>query len=315
MRPQISLCHATAREGQSIECLEGWRDSSSGEVEIQHVVAFGSREWRLFDAATYLRDGGENRDHYQVEAVIGEPSTAVGGWNRAAAHALGGILVQVSDDMRPEQDWDKKLVELAPDPTIPMVLGCSPATPATGNKPGLLTLAIMTRAYMQQKGYFICPAYHGVFEDDDLTQAAAFDGVLQDTYHLLHFEHRWGGHEGDEVYRRQNSARGWLQGHLVYQTRLHDGFPALRDMGPLGVRQMPQVNDMSTQLRILFTDPYMENVHFEDQEDPRYWFQVGNFRKAAEMLEQRIAEVERFNGGQFLFEGGRHMLARARGQL
>ena len=216
----ISLCHATHNRPKLMhECREAWLALAKVPDGVEHIFAFGTAGWKL-----YQHTIAESISRPSV--VIGEPSTSVGGWNRAYEASHGGIVVQLSDDMMPSQDWDELIREAIGDVTKPRVLGCAPDSPA-GAQGGLLTLAVCTRAYIEQKGYFIYPEYHGVYEDNDFTQAAILDDVLVDTYDALQVRHDWGGHDGDATYRRQNSKHGWFVGQHVYEARKRACFPAI----------------------------------------------------------------------------------------
>jgi hypothetical protein len=294
------------------QCLEAWRDMSSGRTPAEYIFSFGADEFRLYEST--MADGRCTVPD-AIRCVIGVPATAVGGWNRAAEIARGDILVQVSDDMVPQQDWDLALVELL-DPSKPQVLGCSPLNPA-GDQGGLLTLGIMTRAYMEQKGYFIYPEYHGVFEDDDLTQAAALDDVLIDAYDQVRFDHQWGGHEGDATYRRQNSAHGWLVGQSVYSARQLAGFPAITTGHPAGCRDEIRDGylgppDAGTERReALMTRIFRDCADIRNKPFPegdcRRDFIAGRWRKCLDGLLPLLEKYAAYAGGKFEFKAGRWM--------
>jgi hypothetical protein len=296
------------------ECHEAWRDLASGKVEVEHIFSFGSDEWNLFQLTSDPRASLGPKPY--IYCVEGLPATSVGGWNRAAAEAHGDILVQVSDDMVPQQDWDLALVELL-DPSKPQVLGCSPLNPA-GDQGGLLTLGIMTRKYMEQKGYFIYPEYHGVFEDDDLTQAAALDDVLIDAYDQVRFDHQWGGHEGDDTYRRQNSAHGWFVGRAVYDARQFAGFPSISTGNPAGCEDdvsdplMAPAGTDEWVLRMLFTiRMFRDCAGIRNKPFPagdcRRDFIAGRWQRCLDGLMPLLEKYAAYAGGTFEFKAGRWM--------
>jgi hypothetical protein len=304
----ISLCHATHnRPVKMHECIEAWYDTAKHPDDTEHILAFGTAGWELFED-TILS--------HAIHCEIGEPSTSVGGWNRAYAASKGEIVIQVSDDMRPFRDWDVAVRECMGDVSKPTVLGCAPNSPA-GAQGGLLTLAICTRAYCEQKGYFIYPGYHGVFEDDDFTQSAICDDVLVDSYKELKFHHQWGGHHGDETYKRQNSKHGWFLGQMMYNSRLHECFPAIaldndpavntpQVYGDLMAEDETHANTMRS-IKLLANAAQIRNLPFE-KDSYRDLFMRGEWEGAMEGALALMEKYNKYNNGDMKLDGLKHIL-------
>jgi hypothetical protein len=293
------------------ECRNAWLGMAKYPDDVEHIFAFGTAAWELYqDVRRSTRMCFSNGDRQSIR-VIGEPSTSVGGWNRAYEASSGQIVIQLSDDMLPFQDWDVSVRECIGDVSAPRVLGCAPKSPA-GAQGGLLTLAICTRAYCEQKGYFVYPEYHGVFEDNDFTQAAIMDGVLVDSYSALVFEHKWGGHSGDDTYKRQNSKHGWYRGNLVYAARTHACFPAIaRDNdGTVNTAQVhgdmvaedEQAQRFMQQIRLWCDCAEIRNLPFE-KDSYRDLFMRGEWMGALDGALALIEKYRGFNGGDMALEG------------
>lgn len=155
------------------------------------------------------------------------PYTSIQGWNNAARHAKGHVLVQIADDLWPCQHWDKALLEAIDEHfhhtfyirKTEVVLWCS-----DGYKPDLMTHVVMSRAFYERQGYFLCPEYHSVYADNELMEVVQRDGRLIDARHIV-FEHRH--HENgkrardavdvtQEIYERDRE---------IYERRKKAGFP------------------------------------------------------------------------------------------
>jgi hypothetical protein len=287
---------------------DAWLSTATDPDKVQHIFSFSNAGWTLYCETVRRQDPASI-------LTIGAPDTSVGAWNNAYDISNGDILIQLSDDMLPPQDWDRTIRELIGDVSKPRVLGCSPDSPA-GSQGGLLTLAIMTRAYAEMKGYFLYPEYRSVFSDDDLTQAAMMDDVLVDSYAGLRFRHEWGGHDGDATYRRQNSKHSWFVGRNVYEARKRGLFPAV-DMQEVGVNDALEYGDavwenevqrqMIQSVRLFTGCAHLKNRLFE----------LGSYRDrllahewtAARDGAQALLEKYRtYNGGDMKLDGLRFAL-------
>jgi hypothetical protein len=221
---KISLLHATARRDEAVRCVERWCGEASGELEIEHLLAFD------FDVPAALRDDllarcqSASRGRTNLALPTGRRHS-VEAWNHCARAATGDVLVQLSDDMVPDRHWDRKMLEFL-DVTRPQLLGFAPAS-KYGDQGGLIALAVMTRPYYERLGYLLYPIYPSVFSDNDLTQTAMLDDVLIDAYGRFSVLHDH-DHDRDEVVRRQNSREKWFIGYNIFRARKELGFPSIR---------------------------------------------------------------------------------------
>lgn len=221
---KISLLHATARRDEAVRCVERWYGEASGDVHVEHLLCFD------FDVPVTVRDDllSRCRSASRGKTILALPTGrrhSVEAWNHCAKSATGDVLVQLSDDMLPDRHWDRKVLEYL-DVEKPQLLGFAPAS-SYGDQGGLIALAIMTRPYYEQLGYFLYPIYPSVFSDNDLTQTAMLDDVLIDAYGKFSVLHDH-DHHRDEVVRNQNSREKWFIGHNIFQARKDVGFPSIR---------------------------------------------------------------------------------------
>lgn len=154
----------------------------------------------------------------------------VKGWNCAWRHSTGDILIAISDDFLAPQHWDRQLLELKSPHGPPWWQHAHAVLVSDGfvaDKHGIMTLPIVTRAWLNQYGYLFYPEYRSMFCDTDLTARARRDGVLLEARHLL-FTHRHytcGSRQADEVDERHGSPDRWRYGEELFNRRLATNFP------------------------------------------------------------------------------------------
>jgi hypothetical protein len=221
---KISLLHATARRDEAVQCVKTWFGKASGKIPIEHWLGLD------FDVPVPVRDDLVSRCQAVSKGRTGLATPtyrrySVEAWNHCASIATGTVLVQLSDDMVPDTHWDTKILELL-DAQKPQLLGFAP-TSKYGDQGGLITLAVMTRPYYEQLGYFLYPIYPSVFSDNDLTQTSMLDDVLVDAYGKFTVVHDH-DHDRDEVVRNQNSREKWFIGMNILRARRELGFPPIR---------------------------------------------------------------------------------------
>jgi len=238
--PLISLCHATHERPEAMKaCVELWLARSSGKNEFKHILSL-SVDVKLRDTLvkrnTLLALAALRKQRSHVREVFSSPSTSVVAWNAAykVADPLSNILIQVSDDVIPPQNWDQIIVDGfggANRLHLPRVLGVSSPHDDGGvySGDGLQVVGIMTRAYADQMGYMLYPEFISISSDTDLTHAAALWGQLIPRPDIK-FAHHWtGGDAGaDDTYLHQNSSRSVYVGTYVFGDRLGALFPAVR---------------------------------------------------------------------------------------
>jgi len=219
------------------KAVDLWQERWSGEFPYEHILSHAI-DVKIEDTDVRKETNEATRKLVQrpyVRDCYGCPCTAVGGWNRGAVNSnpQSKILLQLSDDFIPPQNWDRLIVDGfggVKNLHFPRVLGVSSphdeGGPYSGD--GLQVIAIMTRAYMEQMGYFIYPEFVGLSEDTDITQASALWNCLIPRPDIA-FVHHWtgGDADADATYKRQNSGKSIYVGQNVYADRLGALFPAI----------------------------------------------------------------------------------------
>ena len=159
---------------------------------------------------------------------------AVDGWNTAAEHSTGKLLITIADDWMPPEHWDTLLlVQLNLDK--PAVVWVNSRT--DGRIDPIMMFSILTRPYYEKYGYIFYPEYIGMFGDNDFTDVALRDStngecdLIDCRKSLPVFEHRHPEYKtapDDEIYQRQHRSEAYRVGAAVYNRRKLSGFKDLR---------------------------------------------------------------------------------------
>lgn len=171
----ISLLHATRwRPVQALATRSLWLERASDPGSVEHLFAFDADD-------PESQEGLKNFPH-----VLVRPGGAcVAAWNEAAAKCRGEVLVQLSDDWVPPDQWDQKILQRLGDISQEKVLAIS-----DGHRTDcLLCMAILTRRRYQSQGWMFCPEYSALFSDNEFSYRAYRDHVVVDAKDLV-FEHR-----------------------------------------------------------------------------------------------------------------------------
>lgn len=220
--PIVSLLHATrGRPTQALSARDLWLTAAEKPHLIEHVFAVDSDDVDSNQALSSFRKVVVEQNH----------AGCVAAWNLAARCSQGGILVQMSDDWLPIWHWDSKIAARFRDVSKPGVLRVSDGRRVDD----LLCMAIFTRSYLELLGGdFLGSEYFGVYSDDEFSFRAYQNGVVIDARDIL-FEHCHPSFSTDavydEIYRRQNDERRFLEGRAIFLARnpsarghwLHEG--------------------------------------------------------------------------------------------
>jgi hypothetical protein len=155
-----------------------------------------------------------------------KPGTCVKGWNLAAEHSRGHVMICISDDFVPPAQWDHALMNL---PGIGPRWASVEAVVRVydGYVRDLCTLPIVTRRRYDKMGDVLPAGYLSMFVDTELTSRALMDGVLLDAPHLL-FEHQHCDNhkrERDVIDEEHGGKHRYRQGELLFNSRRAQGFP------------------------------------------------------------------------------------------
>jgi len=206
---RISLLHATrGRPELPLKCRETWLKLANQPERVEHVFAVDADD----------EVGRTALAAYGPKVVEQDGLGCVGAWNLAAEHATGDILVQLSDDWIPVQGWDDIFEQRLGSLRKPKVLVIS-----DGHRPDdLLCMAILNRKRMEQQGWFLPPAYTGVYSDDEFSFRAFEDGVTVEARDVV-LTHAHPNHDPsvplDETYARQNDNARYAEAKAIFLQR------------------------------------------------------------------------------------------------
>lgn len=208
-QPKISLLHATrGRPQQARECRQNWLNSAAKPERVEHLFAVDC------DDADSIAQLADLKPQIVKEAGAG----CVAAWNLAANHATGKVLVQLSDDWLPLPRWDEILIGRIGNVNKPRVLRISDGH----RSDDLFCMAILTRKRLIQQGWFLSPAYTGIYSDDEFSFRAFEDGVIVDARDVV-FTHRHPNYDAtvpmDETYRQQNDSAKYADARRIFLER------------------------------------------------------------------------------------------------
>ncbi len=207
--PKVSLLHATRGRPQlARECRQKWLDAAAKPYRVEHIFAVDADDNLSIDHLADLKP----------HVVTQNGGGCVAAWNLAAAHSSGKVLIQLSDDWLPLPGWDDLLVQRIGRVNKPRVLRISDGHRADD----LFCMAILTHARMKQQGWFLPPAYTGIYSDDEFSFRALDDGVVIDASDIVLVHQHPNYDESvplDETYRRQNDNARYAEAKKIFLER------------------------------------------------------------------------------------------------
>jgi hypothetical protein len=218
--PHFALVYTSARPDWIAPVLERWFGRACRPECLAAVVCVDAPD---ADAGAAAVAASAWREQTRIVVNRGD-RTCVAGWNEAARHAVGDVMIAVADDFEPPAEWDEALRLTGPagwwreDRVVAV---------RDGNVDDVFTLAILTRARWARFGYVFHPAYESLFADTEYTAVACGEQAVLDGRHLL-FEHRHhdiGKRREDDVDRRHASRARWTRGEQTFLARQRAGFP------------------------------------------------------------------------------------------
>lgn len=225
-QPVFSILHATAHRLPFgwIDAWRAWSKNATHPALCEYILAVHSSDMEK------AREGAESLGEENGIAikVIAQDDRycAVDNWNAAAKISTGKVLIMGADDFFPHENWDGNLATAVSDLDTEFVLHVSTGSERDNE---LIVHPIMSRKLYERWGYFLYPAYEGVFCDDDITAHAKFDDVVVDARHVV-FDHRnpilaGAGLDGlDEGYKAQNHPERYRIGQQIYTARVNSRF-------------------------------------------------------------------------------------------
>ena len=206
--PRISLLHATrGRWAKASTAMNTWMSRAADPFRVEHIFAIDE-------------DDAESREKLRRfrHVIAAKDGYSVGAWNAAAKVATGDILVQMADDFLPPPEWDKGIIEaIGGNVFAPSVLRVNDGL----RKDGLITMAVVTRRWLEKEGALFDPAFRNVYSDNDLTARARKAGAIIEAPHLL-FDHQHpiaGKAENDATYERGNDPAEYARAEAIYKAK------------------------------------------------------------------------------------------------
>jgi tetratricopeptide (TPR) repeat protein/predicted O-methyltransferase YrrM len=207
----IALVHATrGRPEKAAATRKKWLELASNPERIEHIFVFDSD------------DEQSKRLKAMHHLCIPAGGGCVSAWNHGAFATSAPIIIQLSDDWIPPQQWDKLILSRIGDVDAPSVLAISDGIRADR----LLCMAICTRAYVQVDHFLFHPFFKGMYSDNWFTKQAYDRGLVIEARDLI-FQHdhpiaiaaRAGKTdvELDDTYHRQNSPQSYHDGKAVFE--------------------------------------------------------------------------------------------------
>jgi hypothetical protein len=221
--PTFSLAYTSVRANDIVRVVTLWRERAETPSDIEVVIAV---------------DVGNEECLKVAQSVIGAkvviqkdiPFNCVKGWNLAAAHTTGKVIIAIADDFNPPNGWDQLLKNL---PQTGWMESPHVVHVEDGYVHNIFVLAILTRKRYEQFGYVFYPAYESMFSDTEFTEVAYRDSVVIPATNLL-FEHIHCdcGKRVRDIYDKEHSSKDrWNRGEMLFNYRKDLGFPL--DAGPM----------------------------------------------------------------------------------
>lgn len=209
---RVSLLHATRkRVDRALACKRAWIEAAAKPERVEHIFAIDPDD----------EESSAGLAGHRFVTVTEPGRGCVGAWNAAAEHSTGQILVQLSDDWAPVRGWDvlfeKKLRPLRKSRVLRISDG--------HRQDDLLCMAIITRARLEQQGWFLPPAYTGIYSDDEFSFRAFEDGVVADgrDIALVHEHPNYDPSVAmDETYTNQNDESKYASAKKIFLERNPD---------------------------------------------------------------------------------------------
>lgn len=203
---KISIIHPSrSRPAKSYQTTTRWTENASNEIEAELLVSVDEDDPEL----TWY-EGYPN-------LIINKNRSAVDAINNTAKVSTGDILIVVSDDTEPVQDWDKKLLDAVKGKTDWIL------KTQDGIQPWIITMPIMDRTYYNRFGYIYHPDYLHMFCDTELTCVADITGRKLTSDLLFQHKHYSVTKEQPDAINKKADAT-WAQGEKLFLERYKRNF-------------------------------------------------------------------------------------------
>lgn len=215
----ITLIHPSrGRSYKAYATYLFWLKQSSGKTTIEHILSIDVSDTKEH-IAKYLELFQE-----KSTVILSNNTCVVEATNVACKYSKGNIIIYLSDDFFPPENWDIDLIDVFTPymsrPTLLKVDDCLNKFTA-----GILTIPIMNSKLYKKLGYFWHPSYRSMFVDEDLYWVTKNNGwiIFCEQLKFRHEHHTNKMTNNDETYRR--SELNWKHGKELFYQRKLQGFP------------------------------------------------------------------------------------------
>ena len=177
-RPYFSLIHATYNSNLPLKAhFDRWIGSCSDPLSVEYIFA--------------MEEGDQNQyEHpFGFRVVLTHPtgglSSSVLNWNTAASLAVGKILVVVSDDLTPPNEWDRKIREAIGNANPLRSRFVLKVNDSGKINDSLVSHPIISRKHYEDLGLF-SPDFSGMYCDNDFTWRAFLRSTILDGRSILY---------------------------------------------------------------------------------------------------------------------------------
>lgn len=218
--PFVTILHPSlGRPQKALDAYHKWI-VRMGLNRCEYILSLDKSDPHLFEyeslfSKNYILGG--------FSLLVYDNKSVVDATNNAARHSTGNILIYVSDDFEPCENWGPLVMKEFEGVEGPLLLKVDDCLQPF-HVP-VLTIPIMNRALYERLGYFFHPEYKSMFCDQDLFEVCNKNRWIKNAPHLK-FPHNHvsvGKAQDDETYRR--SASNWDQGKALFARRKAQGFP------------------------------------------------------------------------------------------
>ncbi len=218
----FSLAYTSCRKDCIANVVNEWISKAANPSDIEIVIAVDGISPGCINAAQLVPGA-------KVVIQAESPHNCVRGWNLAADHTSGKVIIAIADDFSPPQNWDQELLNL---PVPNWIDGEWVVHTEDGYVHNIAVLSILTRKRFERYGYLFYPLYESMFTDTEFTEVAYRDGVVIQAKHLL-FEHMHPDcrkRPRDNFDNNHSSKERWNRGEMLFNYRRASNFPV--DEGP-----------------------------------------------------------------------------------